>query len=391
MLIHFSKTSSACNKSLKFAMLNNPFVPQHLVGRQTELAKVSQILKDDGDLLIAGVAGSGRRTLVRWAADLVGARVLTIDCLRTTDGERFLQLLAESLISVFSDQKELAMIQNWIEMLPMVLEKTANDKFQLVWHRSPMEAPTDLWGIFQALLSLPQKIAESLDCRVVIVLQNFTHIRSWDRKGLWEAYLRQEIQRQSRVSYALIATVTEPWMQDLSLHSVLLAPLSDRDLTTWLEPTMAAEGFLFDRNTEALKLFTSYVQGNFGDAIALIRRIWLDCLAQMPTKDSKTEFLVQPHHVHRSMLAFIEDLSPTFESLIMLLPPSQVRVLESLALDPTVSPHRREYIQKHQLSKGGSLQGALESLEQKGLVYGAEYGYQIALPMLLFWLKQRLS
>jgi hypothetical protein len=372
-------------------MLNNPFVPQHLVGRQTELAKVSQILKDDGDLLIAGVAGSGRRTLVRWAAERVGARVLTIDCLRTTDGERFLQLLAESLIFVFSDQKELAMIQNWIEMLPMVLEKTANDKFQLVWHRSLMEAPTDLWSIFQALLSLPQKIAESLDCRVVIVLQNFTHIRSWDRKGQWEAYLRQEIQRQSRVSYALIATVTEPWMQDLSLHSVLLAPLSDRDLTTWLEPTMAAEGFHFDRNTEALKLFTSYVQGNFGDAIALIRRIWLDCLAQLPTKDSKTEFLIQPHHVHRSMLAFIEDLSPTFESLIMLLPPSQVRVLESLALDPTVSPHRREYIQKHQLSKGGSLQGALESLEQKGLVYGAEYGYQIALPMLLFWLKQRLS
>lgn len=386
-------------------MVTNPFVPQRLVGRQTELAKVRQILKDDGDLLVAGVAGSGRQTLVRYAAHQVGARVLTIDCLRTTDGERFLQLFAESLIAAFAAPQEVIMFQGWIEQLPLILEKATNDKFQLVWHSSqtdlPAESPRELlkelWGIFEALLSLPQKMAEGLDCRVAIVLQNFTHIRSWDRKGQWEAYLRQEIKRQSRVSYALIATVAEPWMHDLSLHALLLAPLSDRELTEWLEPTMAAEGLRFDPHTTALKLFTSYVRGNFGDAIALMRRIWLDCQVQLYSKTSQTnaasplEFLLQPHHVHRSMLALIEDLSPTFESLVMLLPPSQVRVLESLALDPTESPHRREYIQKHQLSKGGSLQGALESLEQKGLVYGAEYGYQIALPMLLFWLKQRLA
>ena len=130
------------------------------------------------------------------------------------------------------------------------------------------------------------------------------------------------------------------------------------------------------------------------DAIALTRRIWLDALTQNTsryTSPSPTEFLIQPHHLHQNMLALIEDLAPTFESLVMLLPPSQVRVLESLAIDPTVSPHSREYIQKHRLSKGGSLQGALDSLEQKGLVYGAKYGYRIALPTLQFWLKQRLK
>jgi hypothetical protein len=68
-----------------------------------------------------------------------------------------------------------------------------------------------------------------------------------------------------------------------------------------------------------------------------------------------------------------------------------VRVLESLALDPTDSPHAREYIQKHHLSRGGGLQGALASLEQKGLVYGASHHYKIALPLLAFWLKYRLG
>jgi hypothetical protein len=87
----------------------------------------------------------------------------------------------------------------------------------------------------------------------------------------------------------------------------------------------------------------------------------------------------------------VEDLSLTFESLLLLLPPIQARVLESLALDPTDSPHSRDYIEKHQLSRGGGLQGALAGLEQKGLVYGSKYGYRIAMPLLGFWLKHRLS
>jgi hypothetical protein len=87
----------------------------------------------------------------------------------------------------------------------------------------------------------------------------------------------------------------------------------------------------------------------------------------------------------------MEDFSGTFESLLLLLPPIQARVLESLAIDPTDRPHARDYIQKHQLSRGGGLQGALASLEQKGLIYGPHYGYQIAMPLLRLWLKHRLT
>jgi hypothetical protein len=64
----------------------------------------------------------------------------------------------------------------------------------------------------KGLLALPQQLAEWFDCQVVIMFYNFPHIRSWDRQGKWETHLRQEIQRQSRVSYALVATVAEPWM-----------------------------------------------------------------------------------------------------------------------------------------------------------------------------------
>ncbi|MEX0267683.1 AAA family ATPase [Leptolyngbyaceae cyanobacterium UHCC 1019] len=376
------------------------FAIEHLVGRQAELNQVSQVLATDGDLLIAGVPGSGRRTLVRYAAEQVDARIIEIDCLRATDSDRFLHLFAEGLLQAFESVAERSLIQQWSAQQPIRLEQTAYGT-QLVWQE------VDEWLLLETLLGLPQTLAEWLICRVVIVFQNFPHIRSWDRSQQWENYLRQEIQRQPQVSYAFIATVPESWMHQSELQVVLLGPLKSEDLQPWLEKTMATQGLTFE--PEALTLFLSYVQGNFGDAIALMRRLWQNhpftkiaevnhFSAALPCNSSHASFpasslphLIQPEQVHTSTLALVEDLARTFEALLMLLPSSQVRLLESLALDPTDSPHSREYIQKHHLSRGGGLQGAIASLQQKGLVYGAEYGYRITMPLLAFWLKHRLA
>ncbi len=449
-------------------MVPNPFKPEKPVGRQAELHKISQVLAADKDLLIAGVPGSGRRSLVHFAAQTVSAQVIEIDCLRATDRHRFLNLLAQGILEVFATTNELALIQHWSKHQPIVLEQSSSGQSQLVWHSSE-----DDWELFKMLLTLPQALAEGLDCRVVIVFQNFPHIRSWDRLEKWETYLRQEIQRQSQVSYALIATVAEGWVQQSDIQVVLLGPLQAEDLESWLVTTMKAQGLQFD--PAAIALFLDYIQGNFGDALTLARRIWIDHqatenlqsenfqrpqpnLGLEPLKQAKSQsrnrqalsaapssrvagtargigttrsdnlalsgatthltktlspalpesaiklptaisdpspsmplFTIQAHHVHRSTLALVEDLALTFESLLLLLPSSQVRVLESLALDPTDSPHSREYIQKHGLSRGGGLQGALASLQQKGLVYGAEYGYRITMPLLAFWLKYLLA
>lgn len=363
----------------------DPFIAQNLVGRQVELQQVCQVLASDGDLLLAGVPGSGRRTLLRHAAHAVSARVIEIDCLRATDSRRFLELLAEGILEAFPAPSERSHIQRWSIEQPFILEELAG-RSRLVWH-----SVQDDWALFQVLLELPQRLAEWLNGRVVVLLQNFPHIRSWDRAEKWQTYLREEIQHQSRVSYALIATVAERWVQHSNMQVVFLGPLKDEDLNDWVITVMAAEGLKFASDSQALTLFLSYVQGHFADAIALARRIWLDHHAIRSSDSPFPYSLIYPHHVHRSALTLVEDLSVTFESLILLLPPSQVRVLESLALDPTPSPHAREYIQKHQLSRGGGLQGALASLEQKGLVYGPEYGYRITLPLLAFWLKHRLA
>lgn len=369
-----------------------PFLTLLLTSRATELRRVSQLFEADGDLVLTGVAGSGRRSLISAAAQQMGARVLQIDCLRTTTSSRFLELLAEGFLEVFSDPAELDLIEQWSAAQPVNLEQRTH----LTWQVPNREE----WLILQALLTLPQVMAEQLDCRIVLVFQNFPHIRSWDRTGQWEGYLRQEISRQSRVNYVVIATVSEPWMIDSNLQIVTLAPLHSEDLRAWLVEMMAAKKLKFD--LDALDLFIDSIQGHWGDAIALIRRIWLEYhltaqgieawewsgnKTQIPPSSDST--LIQRHHVYRSILALVQDRAKTFESLLLLLPPIQARVLESLAIDPTDSPHARQYLRKHQLSKGGGLQGALVGLEQKGLIYGARFGYRVAMPLLAFWLKHR--
>jgi hypothetical protein len=370
------------------------FKPSQPIGHQLELDLICQTFAADGDLMLTGVTGSGRRTLIRHAAGHIGARVLELDCLRATTSDRFLTLLAQGLLDLFLDPQERLWVEQWSQSSPVVTYRQTAHRAFLDWTTTGAEA----WTVFQELLTFPQVLAEKLDCRIVFMFENFPHIRAWDRSNQWEAYLRQEIQRQSRVSYAVVGTIPELWARNSSLKVITLPPLSRQNLEDWAIGTMAAQGLKF--SSDALALFLNYVQGHMGDASTLARRIWVDYRAvayaqfeQLKGQNS-THPIAHPielDQVHRSTQALIEDLSTTFESLLLLLPPIQARVLESLAIDPTDSPHSREYVQKHQLSKGGGLQGALASLEQKGLIYGPKEGYAIALPLFRLWLKNRLE
>ncbi len=346
--------------------------------------------------MLTGVTGSGRRTLIRHAAQRIGARVLELDCLRATTSDRFLKLLAEGFLELFSEPQELQWIEQWSRDSHHVSFQEGIHRSALVWTATGPET----WAVFQELLTLPQVLAEQLDCRIVFLFENFPHIRAWDRSNQWEAYLREEIQRQSRVSYAVIATIPEVWAQNSSLRVITLPPLPQPTLEDWAVSVMASQGLKF--GADALALFLSYIQGHMGDASTLVRRIWVDYQAaayvriqQVPPTEtsilSSVRSVIELDQVHHSTQALIDDLTITFESLLLLLPPIQARVLESLAIDPTDSPHAREYVQKHQLSKGGGLQGALASLEQKGLIYGPKEGYVIALPLFRLWLKNRLG
>jgi DNA polymerase III delta subunit len=348
-----------------------------LIGRSAEFQRIVDALAEDGDLLIVGVPGSGRRTLVRSAAQAVKAIVLEVDCIRATDGERFLQLLAETISQSF----EAAEINAWLDNTARELFAFHPQDGKLKLLRSLNQK--QLWQAFEILISLPQQLVTGSDQRVILILQSFPHIRSWDRNNLWEATLRREIKRQDRVSYILIATIAETSNQtDYPLETVQLAPIANDVLALWTREILQTQELTFDFRSKALQLFINAVQGHIGDAMALIRRLEI---LRCP------DGIITEQEVEQAISGLLKDLSITFESLLMLLPANQVHLLECLAIDPTDKPQRREYIQKHGLSRGGSLQGALTGLQHKGLIYDAEHGYKLALPLLALWLRQRLS
>jgi hypothetical protein len=222
--------------------------------------------------------------------------------------------------------------------------------------------------------------------RVVLILQSFPHIRSWDRNSLWEMTFRRKIKEKTQVSYVVIATIAETINHidetNSPVETLQLPPLARDVLALWAREILHQHELKFDSRSKALQIFLDAVQGHIGDAMALIRR--LQTL-------SYADGLITEQEVEQAIEGLLKDLSITFESLLMLLPPNQVHLLECLALDPTEKPQSKEYIQKHGLSRGGSLQGALSGLQHKGLIYGAEQGYKLALPLLALWLRQRLS
>lgn len=353
-----------------------------LIVRSAEFQRIVEVLAQDGDLLIVGVPGCGRRTLVRGAAQEVGAIVLEIDCIRATDGYRFVQLLAEAISQIFKP----AQIREW-------LTKTAGEFFafypegnagKLKLLRSLNQE--QLWQAFEILIALPQKLLTATDKRAILILDSFPHIRSWDRNGLWEATLRQKINQQHQVSYVLVATIAEISnnLEDSKypLEIVQLPPLEKDVMALWAREMLHAEGLTFDVRSSALQIFLDAVQGHIGDAVSLIRRLQTLHYANHLVTEQKVQLAIE---------GLLKDLSIVFESLLMLLPANQVHLLECLAIDPTDKPQSREYIQKHGLSRGGSLQGALLGLQHKGLIYGSEQGYRLALPLLALWLRQRLS
>jgi hypothetical protein len=351
-----------------------------MIGRQKELVAVIGCLNSDEDIWIVGAPGNGRGSLVYRAAEYIGATVLEIDCMRAKNSETLLEIMWDEL------QKSSTRVEDDISNLILDIKKKESSE----------EKKLMLEEAFKKLIKIFQEIAESLNTRIVILFHGFEHIYIWDKSSddrKWESFLREEIKLQTKVSYVFIGTGYPKLNQNnkKSAKVIALRPLDQDTLEIWVRGFVREKGLNFSTNEESMNKFLEASDGHFGNARTLAKRLILIC--KLDNKNQE-ELFIKPEQVQEAIKNLLKDMSPIFESLILSLPDSQLKVLECLAEEHTPQPHKEDYIRKHSLMRGGSLQGALKGLTEKGLIYDTQkdqYDYKLTSPLIALWIKARLT
>lgn len=374
--------------------------------RIDELYSIVRNVREDNDLLITGVPGSGRYTLVKRATKAIRAKLIEVDCIKATSRIDFINLLIKSIYKGFCKNYEDIITQKLFD-LPVDRElfglcPVGNiSVIQLLPTIKDVEE-TSLWKIFDFVVQLPGLIIENSDERAVVILKQISHIRSWDRgknlKHRWERHLRDKLNQDPKVSYIILETIAE--LEEIELENkdedgkvfykdklfsnapikvIELKSISDNALAYLIDKILDKNNLTLSKN--ALEKVLDSVQGHLGSAETLVKRLRL--MYQPGTK-------INEYQVQDALNSVLKDLSTVFESLLLMLPASQLQLIECLAIEPTPKPHSKEYRDKYGLARGGTLQGAVKGLQQKGLIYDAEENFQLTLPFFAMWIRSNL-
>jgi hypothetical protein len=340
--------------------------------------EVAHDLNQDLNFWLLGVPGSGRKRFIEGAVQDIKGIVLYLDCLRATDKARFVSLLAQSFLAGYGAHTD---------GLAWVSRHLSHHRVQI----DPRTCQLSLWVTqtrtleqdFLKLLELPQIIAERRQQRVVVFLNNFVHLTTWDREERWQQQIRAELDRLPDANYILGYGVSSgpnlTEAKERNFKVVKLMPLAADPMARWFQEQ-------FQLTEGALEYLLTLAAGHVGTALALARRLNSEnCLDESTIEQVASELL--------------QDQAATFETLLRQLPAIQARVLETLALDPTPHPQSNDYTQAHGLPRGGSLQGALTALVKKDLLYGPDslsadgtnLAYHFCQPFLGRWVQQYFS
>lgn len=358
--------------------------------RLREFNKIVELVATDEDLLITGAPGSGRSNLIQRVSETIGAFVIEIDCIRATSDASFVKLLAyaaiESMKLVDSSTTENLFEQNEVDERENICGCKQIDLLTAQFE-SNVEAT------FKLIISRIENFSLEQNKRTIIVLKQLSHIRSWDRSLEWEQYVRKEIKENPTVSYIVLETVAEienkrrnklvkHVYEQHTTDIVEIKPLRRSAVTFWLRETFRSLSIPANLSEDELQVFVEASDGH----VASIRALFLQ--VKMMYEHSETTLSKSLLVEAKDML--LETLSTSYESLLLTLPNSQLQLIECLAIEPTAKPHRKDYIERHNLIRGGSLRGALEGLQRKGLIYGAEDEFRLTLPLFSEWIRRRI-
>ena len=239
-----------------------------LDARSTELNQIVTALKQDQDLIVAGVSGSGRQFLVEVAAQKLGFKTMEVDCIRAISPLGFLRLLIAQVSQAFesSDISEKLLQGPGAHFFAQEPDGQEQRRLRLVGPSTQKEQKEKLLAVLEMLIDLIEELADIHEQYVVMILKNFTHLQSWDRDNNWSNFLKQRICEHSHFSYVLTATFGElkgSALREGTAKIIKLPYLNNGNVRSWAREEFRFQGLSFDADDEGLECFYRSRTGTF--------------------------------------------------------------------------------------------------------------------------------
>lgn len=363
--------------------MKNPFdyqrivVGESFVDRDKELKTLTDAMLSGENILLYSPRRLGKSSLLKESLNKIDKKRILIyvdlwECLTELE---IAEKLANGIINSAYNKIEKAAVvmKEWITSARpfLTLEKEGSIQIKL----EMIERDKTL----RETLNMIQKVAEKRNTKIVVVMDESQVITEFEGNRI-EKIIRSAIQEQNMVTYifsgskqhilkAMINQKTRPFYKQL--RPMTLRPIPIGAFTPFIKKGFSKVGGI---DNPAIKEIYRFASGNPQRTQQICHFLFIK------VKDGKKP---SPNLVKKVAVEICLILDKEFEDeLDGIKNKRQRRLLKALALDPTKQPMSQDFIQKYSLGPSSSVQTALKSLIEKGML---DEEYKFVDPLFNTW------
>ena len=355
-------------------VMRNPFEYGSIVAedafcdRQEELAQLRRAIEDGQRIFMYGERRLGKTSLVKRLLAKLNKRdyiAVYIDLWSTDSDATFIEAFASTLTEAASStpQKMLDFAKNFFGRLApsITLDHEGKPEISFAFARHRAIQPT-----LDELLSAPERIAQSVNKKVVIVFDEFQQIFEYENDTV-ERSMRSALQTQPNVSYIFLGSrkhVISKMVLDKSRPFYKAGPhFSLKPIPTkeWMEFIRKrfedSDKTISDKHIQAVCALT---EGHPFYTQHLCHALW---------ELTETYTAVNDAKIREALEVVLAREDYAYDMIWESLTVSQRRMLEGLALEPPdVQAYSAEFLDKYELKSASTAQRAVKSLADREII-----------------------
>jgi hypothetical protein len=380
-------------------MANNPFVygeivpAQAFVGRDAELDRLTTDLASGQKVFLISPRRYGKSSLVRQAAArLARQRIATLEFTVSSFSSYvgFLEGYARALVGLETRTHQ---ARSWLGSLfttvtPQIRVEPGSSGAGMTLTFPAIRTPRDAARLAEEVFSLPARVAARLGRRLVVALDEFQAIGSFNGGSVEEA-LRAAVQQQRQVGYVFAGS--EPTLMEQMIGPRRPFYKAGPVMRLQKIPGDVFAGFIEDR----FKRSGIVAAPGLGDAIVdlagnlpydvqrLAHEAWDDAFALRRKR-------VGLEDLHQTLHRLLTEQDTLFEALWQRLTLAQRSTLRAVVLEQGVGLLAAETRERHRLGGASSVQASLTALQREDLIIREDDGhYAVVDSLMREWVARR--